>query len=225
MDGLINACIALQIKVSLNPSGPVETVLTVEGERFSLKLDERVSRHERELTAAEKRERATKEYFYFRDRYRYEPTGELVLRVVDAPYGMRSQWRDGKRKRLEDCLGEAIQSLTAMAAERKARKAEREERERQWQEAQRRREELRREVEAEQRRVDALLAESAAWEKSQQLRDYIAAVRGIRLNSDGINGVTEQWLDWAEQQADRLDPTVESPPSILDRAKDLAGYR
>lgn len=25
----------------------------------------------------------------------------------------------------------------------------------------------------------------------------------------------EKWLDWAEQQADRVDPLVQSPPSIL----------
>jgi hypothetical protein len=64
-----------------------------------------------------------------------------------------------------------------------------------------------------------LLAAANAWRKSQDLREYIEARlqqhlaehRTVEPSSEFSN-----WLAWANQQADRMDPTRPSPPSILD---------
>ena len=77
------------------------------------------------------------------------------------------------------------------------------------------------EILAEQARVDALIAESERWEKSNRLRDYIKAkmARAEAQGKDvGPNSAAGKWRKWALEQADRLDPLKKSPPSILDAA-------
>jgi hypothetical protein len=62
---------------------------------------------------------------------------------------------------------------------------------------------------------------------SDWLREYILALvdckkeQGKELGPDTGLG---KWVTWALQQADRIDPLVESPPSILDRKRELDGW-
>ncbi len=62
-----------------------------------------------------------------------------------------------------------------------------------------------------------LNAQADAWHRSQRLREFAAAVRAAaaegRLQSDAD---LERWLHWVADQADRLDPLVESPPSVVE---------
>jgi hypothetical protein len=64
------------------------------------------------------------------------------------------------------------------------------------------------------------------WKRSQTIREFLLIYRN-QLQSEQqpieVGSELEKWLDWAEQQADRLDPLVQSPPSILDRAHELIG--
>ena len=57
------------------------------------------------------------------------------------------------------------------------------------------------------------------WKRSRDLRDYIDAKRKKHWADGGTIEPGEKfalWLEWAVQQADRLDPLVKSPPSVLD---------
>lgn len=158
------------------------------------------------------------------------PTGRLVLRIHDADaywaHGCRQSWRDGKKQRLEDRLNSVVSGLVEVAARRKEHEAklerqarERREQERQRQEEARRRAEKREQIKAEQARVNVLLQQAENWRKSQVLRNYIETARLQHLSEHGrIEEGSDfaRWLGWAVQQADRLDPLVDSPPSILD---------
>lgn len=57
--------------------------------------------------------------------------------------------------------------------------------------------------------MEALLAEAVAWRRANYLRAYIAAVEE-RATGRGqpANATPElaEWLTWAREQADRLDP-------------------
>lgn len=58
-----------------------------------------------------------------------------------------------------------------------------------------------------------------AWQVAEQLRDYVKAARGAGYYAQpDITGGRdlEAWCDWALDQASRLDPTLSSPPSVLD---------
>jgi len=68
--------------------------------------------------------------------------------------------------------------------------------------------------------------EAEAWHKSQRLRAYIDAVRAAATADGGnIESGSELglWLVWASEQADRIDPLLESPPSDQKQIQLLLG--
>lgn len=51
------------------------------------------------------------------------------------------------------------------------------------------------------------------WSKSNLIREYTKAVRDSALSSHGPldpESKLSRWIEWANQQADRLDPLVDS---------------
>ena len=156
------------------------------------------------------------------------PSGKLCL-AIDGwghSYSGRKKWRDSKTKQLEDSLNAFIVGMLRMATWEKKHMEEMREKERQRQEWLRQREEekrlraeKRRRIEEEQARVLALVSDAENWRKSQLIREYIAEVER-QINADTCTLQTdanfEDWLLWAKQQADRLDPLTSSPKSILD---------
>jgi hypothetical protein len=114
------------------------------------------------------------------------------------------------------------------AAANKADQIERERQKREWQEQERRREILRQQIERGQARLDALNEQTQAWQAAQQLRAYIEAARGAgyyaqRRIAGGRD--IEEWCAWALEQANRLDPTMTSPHSVLDYKKQFSWCR
>ncbi len=158
------------------------------------------------------------------------PSGRLALHIDDADAywasGCRKSWRDAKKQRIEDRLNQFVAGLVHFAARKREYEEEqekaaqrRQEEERRRQEEADRREEKRRLIKAEQARVESLMQESKCWTVSQNLRRYIEARRQQHLTIHGkidLDGEFGRWVDWATQQADRLDPLTKSPPSILD---------
>ena len=123
------------------------------------------------------------------------------------------------RQRVESCLNKFIIAACKAAAAKKADRIERERRQREWEEQERRREVLKRQIEREQKRLDALNDQANAWQEAQQLRAYIQAVRSAEYYPQAaiLGGRDlDEWCAWAQEQANRLDPTVSSPPSVLD---------
>jgi hypothetical protein len=158
------------------------------------------------------------------------PSGELRLTIHEAEnfyiYGCQQHWSDGKRAKLENRIGSFIDGLVTVAVakiERDKERAEEErrkiERQRQLEEERRRRAELRREYLAEEARVSKLIAESENWKRSQILREYLAEIEkraGTEALALNLEKPLAEWLKWAHDQADRLDPFTPSPPSVLD---------
>lgn len=171
-------------------------------------------------------------YVFGHSRFRQTrvPSGRLVLRISGADtywaQGCRRSWRDGEKQQLEHCLHKVLAGLVTFAARCREYELEQERKAEQAKEEQRRREEAarqrvlkREQYQAEQARVDNLLREARAWKESQDLRQYIETV--VRHQAQKVGAVEPasefaQWLEWAKQQADRLDPLADSPPSILD---------
>jgi hypothetical protein len=65
------------------------------------------------------------------------------------------------------------------------------------------------------------------WVQARNIREFIAALelfwgqQGHDLSPESKKG---QRIVWMKQQADRTDPMVENPPSILDRKAELRGW-
>jgi len=102
--------------------------------------------------------------------------------------------------------------LKQLDEEEKEREEKRREEERRRQEAERERAEKRAHIEAEQERVDLLIQQAEDWQTSQMIRDFIEAAKRKQESQHEIivpDGEFEVWVDWATQQADRLDPLRE----------------
>jgi len=88
----------------------------------------------------------------------------------------------------------------------------------------REKEELVRQIAEEEKKVKDLEIWVTNWTRAQQMREFIAALEkvwaqeGHDLSPEAPKG---QRILWMKQQADRLDPMLPSPPSILDRKGEL----
>lgn len=153
----------------------------------------------------------------------YVPTGKLTLSIEFYGAELQTSWTEGKHN-LDELLPEIISNLFKAAILRRRDRLK----QAAEAEARRRRElelrQLRHRIEEEERRVKDLQQTAENWTKARQIREYILAVidakkaSGEELGPDTPCGI---WTVWALQQADRLDPLTKSPPSILDRKKEL----
>ena len=195
--------------------------IVVDGELIQFSLVERINRKKRELTPAEERQKERRPWNFRHPRYDYIPTGRLILSIHEHQYGTtKPYWSDrGRFSKVEKKLGAFFLALARTASARKQRRAEAEA-ERLAREAKRaEREKKLQQIKLEDERVAKLLADSDSWHSSQRLRAFIAAKRGALAHGQPTDEELK-WLDWASDQADRMDPLQDSPLSILDeRAK------
>lgn len=159
----------------------------------------------------------------------YIPLGLFVLdsgpSYCEKPFAC-----DTADHRIEDDLNAIIirwvhdagqQRISRRLAEEEQRRQAEEERLRQQREAERQRirDDLKRRQREEQARVDALLRDAAAWNQARLLREYVGVVEQAAMQKQEQivpGGKLDDWVRWAREQADRLDPLVPSPPSVLD---------
>ncbi len=218
VDALVRACRArgLGLVPGTGDHAPRNQVgIIIDGATFWPVLDERMRRRPFKPDRAQQARIARSEYVY-RPRYGYDPTGELALRIEGA-WGLdvRSRWTDGRRGTLEQHLDDAMRGLRLLATRRVDRDREEHDRAERAAAAARRGEELRRQIAAERSAVEQLGAEAAGWRETCLIREYVAAAMQPRT---GIPR-DKAWQSWALAHADRLDPLLPSPSSILDAAE------
>jgi hypothetical protein len=87
--------------------------------------------------------------------------------------------------------------------------------------------ELSKQIQEEEKRVANLDSWVNSWSLANKYREFIAALQmvwtkaGNDLTPGGEKGKRRLWM---KEQADRLDPLIDSPPSILDRKNELNRY-
>jgi len=153
----------------------------------------------------------------------FVPNGRFVLEAGCI-------YQDTDKSKIEERINEIVIDFVRRVGDNRIyRKKEEEDRKRREEDArvqrekvlelQRQRAELQQKQREEQARVDHLIKEAEAWHKSQGIRTFIRAVHDAVIGRDGKiddGSGADQWLQWASQQADRIDPLVVSPPSVLD---------
>lgn len=223
MNALIKACDARGFRISIVPDDQYayrksyKTCVSVLGETIEFGLREFLKQTKRKLSPAERKERPWANEFEFS----HNPSGRLTFEL--KTWGcLRTNWADSEKKKLEDCLNDFIVGLIKNAVELRTRAIEREQEARRREEQQRRQEEIARRKREEEARLQRLLNQTENWHRSKQIREYIQAVKDDAIrNNGGIEPGSEldKWLTWANQQADHLDPLLESRPSIPDKDK------
>ena len=148
-----------------------------------------------------------------------KPSGRLGLQIWQPWNASPKRWNDGKTRTLEDLLPEIVAAFLRIAL---AEKVADEKREAEKAEAERLQEERARKaalIKQEEARVRALHRAAANWERACRIRDLVAAASdGARREGVSVEPGTPfgDWLIWAAEQADRIDPLKVSPRSIID---------
>jgi hypothetical protein len=217
MDTLIKAMTNRGFVIAID-SGNKATTVTILDEVIEICLEERGQRVDYEPTPKELR-RAERLKHRTYPLYKYVSSGRLVIKATTRidPWELVSS--DKKKSKIEMYINEVIARLIKYALSVKERRLRREQDERERREREVHRQEMRRLIELEKVKLKELGEEVDAWHKSQRIRNYVAAARNSAIAQHGaINPSSEmdEWLIWAEKQADRLDPLVESPYSVLD---------
>ena len=167
---------------------------------------------------------------YFGPETELQPTGVLLfdagpsyfesVLLSDTP--KQQLLETGLRKLVVDLVREAGLKRIRIRQEQEARKRREEEERIQRQKEEKLRkmqEDLERRQQAEQTKVNRLVSDANAWDQSRIVRQYLDAICQVLLRRHGAiptEGQTAEYLAWARQQVDRMDPLTPSPPSVLD---------
>ena len=207
-DGVLKAVHTRGWSVATQSEHPFQTQVTVLGEVVAIGMVEKV----RQVERAQPSKRDTT-YLFRHERYTYEPTGLLTIRLVDGPsFAWHARtWNDGKRQHLESCLNDVVIGFVELAERRKAARREEERRQLEWTELERRRIAAAERLEREKERREELNREVRAWSQSQELRAYVAklqeaAQEPLHLEPDGR---LARWLRWAQTYTEHIDPLSE----------------
>ena len=155
----------------------------------------------------------------------HAPTGNLELRLGDFISG--TKMRDRKSEKLENRLAKCVADLMRLGRDQVLAVEAKRIREI---EARRRQEELWKlseEIRKEDERVKELEGWVTSWSRAREIREFVVALealwssKGEDVSESSPHG---QRLIWMRQQADRLDPLVEGPPSVLDRRHEIRGW-
>jgi hypothetical protein len=182
------------------------TEAIVGGERVGFALREKQRMHREPPSERD----AARGWPWDRPTVSYLPSGVLELSLTSPRLeGMRRNWSDGKRQRLEDVLGEFVVGLGPAAARLKELRAEDARRQRAQLEAELRRAEEAERLRLEEARIARLIGEAAAWSRAAELRDYAEA--GLRLldeygEEDQAVAARRDDLEWLLHYADSIDP-------------------
>lgn len=165
-----------------------------------------------------------REFSWTRTVVDYEPTGDLEFRIEGWTQGIRRAWRDGKTQRLESVLSGCVGALLREGRQRKIQAELAKQQEIETERRQKELEMLAQQIREEEEKIKALDGWVANWIRAGQTRSFIDALervwaeQGHDLSPEAAKG---QRLAWMKRQADRLDPMIPSPPSIIDRKSEL----
>ncbi len=224
MSALLKAFESLGHKVSAGPT------IEINSQSLTLMIREATKTVEEEVEVSKDSFTGRYDFFSERKRKKLVPSGLLTLLVPEGDSywasGCRKQWKDAKTQRLENCLNSIVVGVLAIAEKKlehetkqkqeAIRKAEAEKIQRQQAAERAKKREQQKE---EQRKLEGLLAQASDLKRSREIREFIAYVRQAHERNGAIIGVDSElgkYLAWAELQADRLDPTINSPKTILD---------
>ncbi len=176
----------------------------------SIRVRERYHQSKHKQTAKEAQS-------FWSPRYDYAPTGRLLVDSGPSMFG-RNFCEDTETRRIEDQINDLLIRFIHSAATVRNERFKAAEESRRRQDREKERQQKLRLIQAEEAKVRLLCEQANCWQQSQLIRRYVAAVRSYVEQKSSIECGSEldRWLNWASQQADRMDPLIASPPSIID---------
>lgn len=210
MDTLIKALEKRGMSVMIMHENVPNITVSVKEEKIEIALEERGKIKEIESGEFGRRGK-NRHNLLSDDRYRYETTGELAIVIKTyTSEPIRKQWKDTKLRKIEECLNEFIVGLIKAAdavkhdrLKREIAMNERRARERLYAEMQKR--------EAEEReKYNMLIKQVNAWTNGRNIIKFVEHVKDAALKKFGkieTGSDLENWITYASDIAERLDPT------------------
>jgi len=197
MDALVKALEARGCEITFDKG---RAACQVDEERVHFYLWETVKRSEREPTEKDKAQP------WRFDKSEFTPTGELTL-TLDESCAERKNWRDRKKKQLEDQLNDIVVGIFLTAEKLRLREVERRDAEQLRLEAVQRHQEMERERQFEDERRSHLDYMVTSWIRSQNLRQFLhECEKALPVQANTVDRAGESWLAWARAYADALNP-------------------
>lgn len=149
----------------------------------------------------------------------YSPEGKLAVLIDERKWshdGVRRKFADGKTQTIERMLNSVLEGLVVCAATIKAVREDTERCKREWEEAERKRLEQHRRDALERKWVEALSKDLERWMERKRVLEYVAMVEG-KLEAVEYEDpeVVREWIKWATDYANRLDPLAKGLPKLL----------
>jgi len=178
--------------------------VTIDGEPVKFRIREKLKRTNRALSAAETARKAAG--LWVHEGIVNVPTGKLLLSLQPTMYPGRKLWVENDRRTLQECLGEFVDALVAMANFHRLQREERESQERQRQHEMAILSQVKKEASVWRERSQTLLEHFDAWQKANSCRQFIATVEQSMLDLGELSEAQLNWLEWARNIADQIDP-------------------
>jgi hypothetical protein len=201
------------------------TVASMNGQRVVFGIEEVV----RQIVTRKPRVPEPKNRWDYDRFVSYEPRASLALVIHSETWrspSLRKRWADAKIQRLEDLIPDFVAGVMRTAVALRLREQELKERELERQKRAQEMIKLREQIEAEEKKMEQFNQWIESWEKAERLRRFIAAyAQKTSKWAAEKQSHYKEWIAWANQQADRVDPFVsEKPVSVLDRKPELRGW-
>lgn len=217
LDRLIRIAAEAGAVIELDPQRPETTYFVANGQRVAFALLEKIKQVQlsdvhQKLSWLEQR------------RARYARTGILALEYQGyGPKSLRKTWRDSEHRKLEALLPEIVIGLLKISIVKRREAEERRIRDEKRQQRDAEIADLQKQIEDEEKRVNSLLDQAERWRTAENIRGLVA----VALSSAAPDRMADlqAWATWARAQADRIDPTVPSPPSVIDRKPEIGKWQ
>ena len=195
------------------------TIALIDGERVFFGIEEPI----RKVVVQTPRAPNPTDRWDYDETISYEPGGKLALCIhSDTPWGEREErkrWSDAKVQRVESRIADFVAGLMRTAIVQRRREEKRKRDEADKERRARERAQLQKDVQEEEEKLKKFDDWMDAWERAERMRSFISAYAEKSSSwSAEKQPKYKAWIEWATQQADRVDPFVsEKPPSVLDR--------
>ncbi|NMM52053.1 hypothetical protein [Paenibacillus aquistagni] len=148
--------------------------------------------------------------------YDFPFTGELIL-WLDSSATSRKEWKDTTAVKIESLIGDVVLRIFDTFEKLKQRTEERKKMEYEWRQEELERQRVREIREDEYKKVQELEKNAGDHKKAQEIREFIAH---LKVYSERINDASElskinDYIIWAEQKANWLDPLIAVVDPIL----------
>jgi len=175
-------------------------------------FEERITIKCREIL---KRMKIKKESFgYISERTELVPSGIIAFEMGRSYW--KREWRETSKQPLEAKLSNIIASLELNAKKLKEERIENEKWHIEYEKNLKIEEEQKARKQEEINKFKLLQANAHRYQETVEIRSYIKAVETNAIQKNSLTNELKDWINWATDKADWLDPLFNKPDEILD---------